>query len=608
MTLDSVDLIVLILYFSVSFGLGLFLGRKGSLNIKEYFLSGKRAPWWLAGTGMVATTFAADTPLAVAGIVARDGVAGNWIWWSSAAGGMLTVFFFARMWNRSGILTDLEFIEIRYGGKQAAFLRGFKSVYFGLLINGIVIGWVNLAMVKILKVLFPEYSTILLLLCILLVTAVYVSFSGLWGVAAADMFQFAVAMTGTIALAFFSVNAVTESTGLNFADSLPSSSLAFFPVFGEGEAAEGIYRIGISSFIAFAAIQWWASWYPGAEPGGGGYIAQRIMSARSEKEGFLAALWFVIAHYCLRPWPWILAGLAAIVLYPDLPANQKEEGYVYLIRDLLPSPFRGLLLAAFVGAYMSTISTQLNWGASYLINDLYKRFIVKENSERHYVTVSRIFTVFILLFSLYLTFYLLESIAGAWKILLQFGAGSGFVLILRWYWWRINAVSEIVSMVVPAAVVLFLESVRSALLYSAGKSESAAGKFFYNIIPDRLMNSELIQFSLEFPNSLYLIVGLTVLSVVVTVYATPPESSRVLNDFYQRIKPQGAGWKKISGQSGPLGRLFAGWISGTGIVYSVLFFTGSLLFGQTIDALKYAAVFIISSAVFYFANINKERN
>jgi Na+/proline symporter len=603
MSLLAGDYAILIIYFIVSFGLGIFLSRRGSSNIGEYFLSGRRAPWWLAGTGMVATTFAADTPLAVAGIVAVSGIAGNWIWWSSAAGGMLTVFFFAKLWIRSGILTDLEFTELRYGGPAAAFLRGFKSIYFGLLINSIVTGWVNLAMYKILGILFPELNPGWMLLGIVAVTGLYVTVSGLWGVAASDMFQFGIAMLGTIMLSVFAVNATTSLTGHDFVSSLPAASLEFFPVFSTDiTPGEGLYRISLFSFIAFAAIQWWASWYPGAEPGGGGYIAQRIMSTRNEKEGFLATLWFVIAHYCVRPWPWILAGLAAIVLYPDLAPNKKEEGYVYLIRDLLPSPYRGLLLAAFLGAYMSTLSTQLNWGASYLLNDLYRRFISKNKTDKHYVTVSRIFTVFILGFSLYITFYLLDTISGAWKILLQFGAGSGFVLILRWYWWRINAISEIVSMVVPAVVVICMNMISLAANYSSGISQNAAGALFYHFIPDFILKSSNVIFFLEFPNSLYIIVGITVISVLITLFITEPESQKTLLKFYHRVKPAGPGWKKIGGVVIPgMGKMFLGWISGTAIVYSILFLIGSVLFKRYHDAGMYGGLFMVSLLFFLYA-------
>ena len=375
------DILLIVIYFIITFTLGLSFSSRAGKGLGEYFLAGRSAPWWIAGTGMVATTFAADTPLWVSGQVANLGVAGNWLWWGMAAGAMLTVFFFARLWRRAGVLTDLELIQIRYSGPLVGFLRGFKSIYYGLFLNCIIIAWVNLAMLKVFKVtLGPELATGALLFCAL-ATMVYVTFAGLWGVAVADAFQFSVAMIGAILLAFLAANHETVQAAGGIRAALPDHVFSFFPDFnsflglGEGPGQTGVFRIPFIVFLAFAGVQWWAAWYPGAEPGGGGYIAQRIMSAKDERHGVLATLWFVVANYCLRTWPWVLAALAALILFPELPAALKEEGYVYLMRDVLPSPLKGLMLAAFVGAYMSTISTQLNWGGSYLINDLYKEFV-----------------------------------------------------------------------------------------------------------------------------------------------------------------------------------------------------------------------------------------
>jgi SSS family solute:Na+ symporter len=579
MTFEYTDWIVVALYFLISFSLGLFLSRRGGESLSSYFLSGRKAPWWLAGTGMVATTFAADTPLAVAGLVGNHGVAGNWIWWCSAAGGMMTVFFFARLWRRSGVLTDLEFIELRYSGRAAAALRGFKAVYFGLLINAVVIGWVNLAMVKIFTVLFPSLNPTLSVILLSAGTAIYVIASGLWGIAAADAFQFFIAMGGTILLAVYAVHSPAIVAAGGMAGALPEHTLNFFPVINSDPAGLG-YQMPLIVFLAFMAIQWWASWYPGAEPGGGGYIAQRIMSARNEREGFFATLWFVVAHYCLRPWPWIMTGLAALILYPDLPAAQKEEGYVYLMRDSLPSPAKGLLIAAFLGAYMSTLATQLNWGASYLLNDLYRRFLVKKGDEKSYLRMARVITILILILSLYVTFNLLETISGAWEMLLEFGAGSGFVLILRWYWWRINAISEFVSMLVPAAIVIVMRFV-APLIYP---------------------NNQLLQDLSRFPISLYFVVGATVLAVMITVVLTPPERPEVLQRFYNTVRPPGPGWRAVSGTSGESLRMhFIGWISGTVMIYSLLFLTGSLLLGRDTETIRYALIAAISTLLIIYS-------
>ncbi len=583
MQLVASDYLVILVYFLVSFGFGLFWSRRAGKSMSEYFLSGRQAPWWLAGTGMVATTFAADTPLFVAGQVAKAGIAANWIWWCAAAGGMMTVFFFARLWRRAGVVTDLEFVELRYGGPVAALLRAFKSVYFGLFMNCVIIGWVNLAMLKILAVTFPLVDPRLALLAVAGVTVLYVSVSGLWGVAVADAFQFTVAMTGCIVLAVFAVNApaVLEQGGLRAA--LPDSVFAFFPSFSEEAnsvpaatgGAPGVFRLPLSAFLAFVLVQWWAAWYPGAEPGGGGYVAQRIMSAKDEKSGLLATLWFVIAHYCVRSWPWILAGLATIIIYPQLPTGQKESGYVLLMRDLLPSPLLGLLLAAFCGAYMSTLATQFNWGSSYLVNDLYRRFLVSDRDEKHYVLIARLATLLIFAVSILITFYVLnDSIAKAWEIVLECGAGTGFVLILRWYWWRLNAVAELVSMIVPTGTVLVMRVLLPLIL------------------PEYTPPG--------FPQSLFLLVGLTVPLTVLAMYLSPAEKPEVLKKFYATVFPPGPGWKPFhtrTGEGAGLGRLTVGWLSGTALVYCLLFGLGSLLLGDLSSALWLGAGAVFSGGV-----------
>ncbi len=544
---------------------------------------------------MVATTFAADTPLFVAGIVGQNGIASNWIWWCSASGGMLTVFFFARLWRRAGILTDLEFIELRYSGKSAAVLRGFKAVYFGLFMNCVIIGWVNLAMMKILAGLFPSIDPRIGLVAAASITVLYVSMSGLWGVAVADAFQFIVAMTGCIVLAVFAVNRPEISEHGGLAALLPAHVFDFVPQFdfsstavssssgaaaaSGGSAMPGVYRMPLMFFAAFIGVQWWASWYPGAEPGGGGYISQRIMSARDEKSGLLATLWFVIAHYCVRSWPWIMAGLAALVLYPNLAANQKEDGYVFLMRDVLPSPYRGLLLAAFFGAYMSTLSTQLNWGSSYIINDLYKRFIRKEKSEKHYVAVARIFTFVALFISLLITFYALSSIKEAWEFVLEFSAGSGFVLIMRWYWWRLNAVSEIVSILTPLL----------------------AGVVIRFVLPFAAPGLKLP----VFPESLFVIVPITLVCTIAAAYLTDPVEKSKLVNFYSVVRPGGPGWTLFRNESGipggKLGALFLGWISGTILVYSILFLIGSIILGKSSSIPVYGISAIVSGLIVYLS-------
>src|SRR5262252_766897 len=459
MRLSLLDWSVIAAYFLFNLGIGIYYARRAGGSTSEFFLSGRDVSWWLAGTSMVATTFAADTPLAVTGFVAKNGIAGNWLWWNFVMSGMMTVFLYARLWRRAGVMTDVEFAELRYSGKPAAFLRGFRALYLGVPINCIILGWVNLAMIKILVTLgLGEREATYVLVGMLIFTALYTTISGLWGVLVTDLFQFVVKMGMVILLAVLAVNAVggidelkIKIATLDAASGQAGSRLAFFP------DLDSAWMPAIA-FCVYLAVNWWASWYPGAEPGGGGYVAQRIFSARDERHGLLATLWFNIAHYALRPWPWILTALASLVLYPAL--ADKESGYIRTLMDpnVFPPYLRGFMLAAFAAAYMSTIGTQLNWGASYIINDFYRRFVTRTASERHYIVASQIVTVLLTAVSIYVTLHT-ASIAGLWKVLLVTGAGTGTVLLLRWYWWRINAWSEVSAMIVAAIVSVVLQTV-----------------------------------------------------------------------------------------------------------------------------------------------------
>ena len=592
MTFTTGDIIVIAVYFLITFALGLSLSRRAGSGLTEFFLSGRSAPWWLAGTGMVATTFAADTPLWVAGQVGQFGIAANWLWWCAAAGGMLTVFFFAGLWRRARVLTDLELIELRYSGPVMKFLRGFKAVYFGLLLNCIIIGWVNLAMLRIFKIILPpSIDPMTALIACAVITALYVAFSGLWGVALADTFQFIIAMIGAIVLAVLAVKmdkiagagglqAVLPDFVFNFLPSfdtwLPpdpamAAKAASAPAAKASAGAAQVYKMPALNFIAYAGVLWWASWYPGAEPGGGGYIAQRIMSARDERHGTLATLWFVVAHFCIRSWPWIIAGLAALVLFPALVGGKKEDGYVMLMRDVLPAPLGGLMFAAFMGAYMSTISTQLNWGGSYLVNDLYRRFIKPDESERHYILVSRLTIVILISVALLVTAFVLDSIHGAWAFILEFSAGMGFVLILRWYWWRLNAISELVSMVAPFVLGLLIRFVLTPL--------------FAAHAPELL-------FLTKFPVSVFIIVAFTITATLIATYLSAPTDMEKLKAFYRRVLPAGPGWNFVRAECARdagtasegratakdrLGPKFLGWIAGTTLVYGLIFGLGSII-------------------------------
>jgi Na+/proline symporter len=559
------DWFIVAAYFALSAAVGVSYTRRASRNIEEFFLSGRRLTWWLAGTSMVATTFAADTPLAVTELVARNGVAGNWLWWNMALGSVATVVFFARLWRRAGILTDIELVELRYSGRPAAFLRGFKSLYIGVFMNCIIMGWVNLAMAAILEGMLgvPHDQVLWWVAGALALTAAYSALSGLWGVAVTDAFQFVLAMTGTTILAVIVLDLPQVGGIAGLKAHLPESTFRMLPWIGAAGpgGAASVLALSVASFLAFVGVQWWASWYPGAEPGGGGYVAQRMMSTRDERHAVFATLWFTIAHYCVRPWPWILVGLATLLLYPDLGADAKRLGYVYAMRDHLPAGLRGLLVAAFLAAYMSTVATQLNWGSSYVINDLYGRFMRPGAGERELVRLSRVTTLAIMGLSLVVT-SILGTISGAWAFVLEAGAGLGLVLILRWFWWRVNAWSELAAMLVPLAVVGFL------------KSRTAIG----------------------FPESLYLIVAITTVAWVAATYLTRPVDRETLCAFYRRVRPAGPGWAPIARAcpdvtpTESLGWLFLDWVAGVALVYSILFATDSAIFGEWAQALALTAV------------------
>jgi solute:Na+ symporter, SSS family len=555
MTLSAVDWLVIAAYFALNLAIGLYYARRARGSTTEFFLSGRNVPWWLAGTSMVATTFAADTPLVVTGMVARYGIAGNWLWWNMAASGMLTVFVYARLWRRAGVMTDVEFAELRYAGRPAAFLRGFRALYLGIPINCIIIGWVNLAMMKILRVTLglDASRALWVLLALLIFTAFYTTLAGLWGVLVTDLVQFVLKMGMVVALAYFAVRATGGLSALEAkvraldAAAGGGSRLAFFP------STDSAWMPAITLFV-YLGVSWWASWYPGAEPGGGGYVAQRIFSARTERDGLFATLWFNIAHYAVRPWPWILTALASLVLYPTL--ADKESGYVRTLMDpsVFPPSLRGIMLAAFAAAYMSTIGTQLNWGASYVVNDVYRRFVRRGAAEREYVIVSQVVTVGLMLVSIYVTLHL-ASIEQAWKLLIVTGAGTGTVLLLRWFWWRINAWSEVSAMAVAAAVSLYLQI---ALKWDGDRPR-------------------------DFAYIMIVTVTLTTIAWLAVTFMTRPEPHETLTAFYLRVRPQGPGWTRVAAAAGPivipgsLRRELANALLGCVLVYSALFGVGEIL-------------------------------
>ena len=598
MPLTFVDWAVIVGYLLVNLAIGVYYRRRSGGNTEEFFVSGRDVSWWLAGTSMVATTFAADTPLFVCGVVARQGIAGNWIWWASCIGGMQTVFFFARYWRRAEILTDVQFVEIRYGGKPAAFLRGFKAVYLGLFMNCLILGWVTKAMISIIAVLLgpliaqgrvldfgflghytlgdPESTALAICIFILIpFTGLYTFIGGLWGVLVTDLFQFALKMTMIVVLAWVAVVKIGGMDALaahlqvihnnvQATGAATSNPTAFLPDFSQGWGSSAVWTLPLLTFMVYLGLQWWLAWYPGAEPGGGGFVAQRMFSAKDEKHSLGATLWFNIAHDALRPWPWIVTALVAIVVYspnggmhPNAMFTQNpEQGYVMVLRDYLPPALRGLMVAAFLAAFMSTIGTQLNWGCSYLVNDLYKRFLVRHSTEKHYVLMSRIFTVFLVLVTGY-TAAQLKSIGEGWTLVLGVGFGTGAVYILRWYWSRINAWSEISAMIAAAAVTVALNGITfmggDALVYA--KKSMITG-------------------------------AITTLVWLAATFLTPAESDQTLTSFYRRVHPTVYGWRRIAGMVPELPEVkdVAGnalnWLLGVILVYASLFGIGKLVFRQ----------------------------
>ncbi len=580
MQLTPLDWFFVALYFAFNIAIGFYYKSRAGKSVDEFFLSGRDVPWWLAGTSMVATTFAADTPLAVTGLVFKGGIAGNWLWWNMVASGMMTVFLYARLWRRSGVMTDIEFSEIRYSGKPAAFLRGFRALYLGLPINCIVLGWVNLAMVKILELVLgvDKLTALLIVMGLIALTSFISTMSGLWGVLVTDAFQFFIKMGMVIVLAFAAVSAVGGM------DALLEKLRAI-------DAAKGVTAGGAGSVLSFVpdldspwmpmitffvyiGMNWWSTWYPGAEPGGGGYVAQRMFCAKDERHSLMATLWFQVAHYSLRPWPWILTALAAMVLYPNL--ADPETGYIKVMIDHLPPYLRGLMLAAFAAAYMSTIATQLNWGASYLVNDFYRRFLKPEASEAQLVRVSQLSTVLITLISAVVTFNM-DSITGAWKLLIVTGAGTGLVLLLRWYWWRINAWSE-----VSAMASAFVVSV--ALQTSFGFDSDQPRDFAWIMI---------------------ITVGITTAVWLITTFLTAPEPMPVLETFYRKTHPSLAGWRPVAARvpdvkpDGDGWSNIGCWIAGCLLIYGTLFGSGKLLLGESAAGLAYLALALVSGWYIY---------
>jgi Na+/proline symporter len=588
MSLTALDWIIVGLTLLVCFVPALFFAGRAGKNTSEFFASGRAVPWWLAGLSMVATTFSSDTPNLVTDIVRRTGVAGNWVWWAFVLTGVATVFFYARLWRRSGVLTDLEFYEIRYSGTAASVVRGFRAVYLGLLFNCMIMATVNLAACKIAGILFglERWQT---LLGVGLLNVVFAAHSGLWGVLVIDMIQFFIKMTAVIAAAYFALKAPQVGGLHQLIEKLSSirgpggvDYLAVLPDFTNN------WDLAIAVFIMPIAVQWWAVWYPGAEPGGGSYIAQRMLASKTEKDALGAVLFFNVAHYVLRPWPWILVALCSILVYPELSDIQRafpnldprllghDIAYPAMLR-FLPVGFVGLMVGGLVAANSSTILTHLNWGASYLVHDFYRRFIRRDANEAHYVLAGRITTIVLFVCSSAMV-YLLDTAKDAFDIILQVGAGTGLLYLVRWFWWRVNAWCEVVAMISSFAVSVIL------LIMARNGSHISTHA------------------------ALLITIAVTTACWVTTAWVGPQTDREVLISFYRKVRPAGPGWKPVREAAGLSGAsststadniplALVGWVSGCMAIWSALFTVGNVLYMRPGAALLMAAVFVVSGLV-----------
>ncbi len=572
MRLTTLDWFIVVASIVISFVPAILLARRAGASTAEFFTSGRAAPWWLVGVSMVATTFSTDTPNLVTNLVREKGVANNWVWWAFLLTGMLTVFFYARLWRRSGVLTDLEFYEIRYAGRPARFVRGFRSLYLGLFFNCVIMAAVNLAAVKIANVMLGWPMGKTLLICAAL-NVIFAATSGLWGVMVTDLIQFGVAMTGSVAAAYFALRQPEVGGLAELFRRIDMRTLDLVPDFSD-------WTLTLTVMIIPLTVQWWSVWYPGAEPGGGSYIAQRMLASKSESDALKGTLFFNFAHYALRPWPWIIVALASLLVFPELSDIARTFPYVdpaLIGHDMaypamlkfLPPGFMGLMVAGLLAAYISTLSTHLNWGTSYLVHDLYRRFMKPGASEKHYVLAGRIVTGLLMLLAALLTF-VLESARASFELLMSIGAGTGLLYLLRWFWWRINAWSEIAAMA-------------SSFLIAVGFF--VAGKMGASI-PSHV--------------SLLITVAATTVAWVAVTFLTPPTDRQTLIAFYRLVRPAGKGWESVRAEAGvgpspdslPMNLL--GWVLGCTFVYAALFGVGTLLYGRTTQAFVWLALFLAS--------------
>ncbi len=591
MNVTVLDWGIIAAFFIISLWIGLFSAKSAGSSAKEFFLSGRNMPWWLLGVSMVATTFSADTPNLVTDMVRKNGVAGNWAWWAFLLTGMLTVFVYAKLWRRSEATTDLEFYEMRYSGKGAAFLRAFRAIYLGVFFNVVIMATVSLAAIKIGGVMLG-LTPVQTLLIASIVTVIYSSLVGLKGVLLTDFFQFFIAMIGSFGAAYYVLDLPEIGSLSNLlAHEVVATKLDFMPDFSNP-------NVYVPIFILPIAIQWWATWYPGAEPGGGGYIAQRMLSAKDEKNAIGATLFFNIAHYALRPWPWIIVALASLVIFPTvsdlqtafphIPADKLGDDLAYpAMLSFLPTGLIGIVLASLIAAVMSTLSTHLNWGSSYVVNDFYLRFVKPEATDKELVAVGRISTVVLMILSSILALAL-SSALNAFNILLQIGAGTGLIFILRWFWWRINAYTEISAMAISFVVAIFFEVINPQLGLIDIPAEESYLKLIYSV-------------------------SITTVGWLLVTFMTQPEKDEVLLSFYRKVTPASLGWKKLldrypaeKEEKGSLGKEIGLMITGTFMVYAALFSTGFFIYGEMLPGVVSAIIALIGGVIIFrsWKNLN----
>ena len=576
-TLHWIDWSIIISYILFSLGVGIYFSKRAASSTEEYFLSGRSLPWWIVGTSMVATTFAADTPLAITEFVRGPGIWQNWFWWNLLMGSLLSVFLFSRLWRRAEILTDNELLELRYSGKPAAFLRAFKAGYFAILYNFIVMGWVINAMASVVSVMLNMDKWTAVWLCVI-IALVYAILSGFWGVVVTDLVQFVIAMFGSIALAIIALNYVggmevllSKLNELLGSDVVTDNTLKFIPPIPDtGVATQTFWESPFSKFLIFISVMWWS--HHGTD--GGGYIIQRMSSAKNERHALLATLWFNIAHYALRVWPWIIVAVVSIVMFPIIPSEYSElgvkAGYPLVMNTLLGPGLKGILIVSFLAAFMSTIDTHLNWGVSYLINDIYKRFFKPNETERHYVLVGKIMTVILMILAAF-TALKMQSISKAWEFIFAMGAGIGLVLILRWFWWRVNAWSEITALAtsivitISFEIIAYFQTINNNLEYSLfGSAPSIFGM------------------SLQVHHKLMIIVPIAIIAWVTVTFFTEPEPMTKLETFYKRVQP-GGWWAPVTSSFDytlqPVTKgIFILWLAGVMMIYGFTFGIGNLIF------------------------------